>query len=47
MTSNAVQAAPWRSGQVVALIATLSMLQPLATDAYLPTLPAIAGRVGR
>jgi len=42
MTSNAVQAAPWRSGQVVALIATLSMLQPLATDAYLPTLPAIA-----
>ena len=42
MTSNAVQAAPWRTGQVVALIATLSMLQPLATDAYLPTLPAIA-----
>ena len=31
---------------VIALIAGLSMLQPLSTDLYLPTLPSIAGDFG-
>jgi DHA1 family bicyclomycin/chloramphenicol resistance-like MFS transporter len=35
-------AAVLSAGTVVLLIATLSMLQPLATDLYLPTLPGIA-----
>jgi MFS transporter, DHA1 family, multidrug resistance protein len=42
MASEPARAAAWRTGHVTALIATMSMLQPLATDVYLPTLPSIA-----
>jgi DHA1 family bicyclomycin/chloramphenicol resistance-like MFS transporter len=45
MTSSAARlaAAGMSAGTVTWLVALLSMLQPLGTDLYLPTLPGIAG----